>query len=701
MDERDTKNPPQTEHPIDPAPGGNQPPEGDVPARKRGDARRRKAEKTLYRKGVETGQQKQKTTPKVPDEIQNLNWRELRLDEEVAGPRRPEDLLLGQTGAFAAIGPGPQQDVFAPPPKGKKAPAKADAGAPVAVDGSPDDTGQAEKPEEPPGARAGSPAGGEEEMETTPRAYQTPGATPAEEAGPTAPEVEAKQPPAAKAAGESHSAAGPEGPPQENAGEDGQAKPAKKIDATRQTLSKEAQAAEEEAPVPGKTAEDITAAAQSVPTEKPTEDAKAPAAAAAAAAEGADAAPQKADAPVALLPQQAQTTEDANAAARRAPAKPDAAARAEERAKRAARSRLRRGVGLALLFSSMLLTVSALFLTAWRLTGGMPNALFTSTRHKLVQEPPPEPLVGLTASQVYEMAAPSVVSLELYETGDVSPASGGSGIILSEDGLILTNAHVVFDVPLVRVVLNTGEGFTASLVAMDPKTDLAVLKIDAHDLVPAQFGDSDGLAIGHRVYVIGNAAGIFPGSSTQGIISGLARQVSLPAVTGETVLMSVLQTDAAINPGNSGGALVNAYGQVVGVCVAKLEEEHIDNIGFAIPINTAALIAQRLIDTGNIPAPAKLGASLLALNETIGPARGLPEQGLYIVEITPQSHLNELDVAAGDVILQVDGVNVATVAEITEIIGKKDPGDTIELTIWRRGTQQQHYIIVELYRPAG
>lgn len=196
---------------------------------------------------------------------------------------------------------------------------------------------------------------------------------------------------------------------------------------------------------------------------------------------------------------------------------------------------------------------------------------------------------------------------------------------------------------------------------------------------------------------IGNAAGILPGTPSLGILSGVNRQVSVTTTAGEVVLLDLLQTDAAINPGNSGGALVDGQARVIGINVAKLEDPGVENIGFAIPAAKAVPILQKLIDQEQDGSYAKLGASVLALNETTGPAQGLPEKGLYITELSAESSLPAAGVAAGDVILEADGVELTTTEDLLEMIAQHQPGDEVELLIFLPRIEETHLIRAKLY----
>lgn len=251
----------------------------------------------------------------------------------------------------------------------------------------------------------------------------------------------------------------------------------------------------------------------------------------------------------------------------------------------------KRGRRLAtLLFAVGILLAVLLFQTGVRLSAQRQvRSVKTGVDIALSLEHPPEQDGGLPTTEIFSQVSPSVVSINLFESSydpdasTINASGSGSGVIFSADGYIVTNAHVVHQAETIKVVLHDGLQYVAALVGADPDNDLAVLKIDAQGLVPATFGDSAYVQVGQRVLAMGNAAGVLPGSISQGIISGVERDFPLEAATGQRVHIKLLQHDAAINPGNSGGPLVNAYGQVIGINVAKLESANVENIGFAIP----------------------------------------------------------------------------------------------------------------------
>lgn len=349
--------------------------------------------------------------------------------------------------------------------------------------------------------------------------------------------------------------------------------------------------------------------------------------------------------------------------------------------------RHKKGATIALLFAVGLTLAALLFSIGLQLRRGataQSQSVQTEPHLSLAQLPTEQGV--LTTPEIVEKVAPSVVSLELYEENNLGVMGSGSGFIISEDGYIITNNHVVRDYFAVRVVLADGQGFTAEIVAQDVNQDLAIIKIEASGLKPAEFGDSDLVKVGDAVVAIGNAAGLFPGSPTQGIISGVNREVTMETSDGRTVTRVLLQTDAAINPGNSGGALVNVYGQVIGINVAKLYADDIENIGFAIPSKVAMPLIERMIVSGDISPRPRIGVTLRVLNETNGPLNGLPSWGLYIEAIAEDSDLRNYNVQVGDVLMEADGTALLSLADLDGVLQKHEAGEEISLLVYRSET---------------
>ena len=300
---------------------------------------------------------------------------------------------------------------------------------------------------------------------------------------------------------------------------------------------------------------------------------------------------------------------------------------------------------------------------------------------------------------------PSVVCIQNYQvtrnygfmqtdTSDssVSPASEGSGIIMSEDGYIITNAHVVEDATSLKVMTSDGETYEAQLIGSDTVTDLAVVKIDATGLTAAEFGSSEDLRVADKVMAIGNPGGHELSSSvTIGYVSALNRAIA-NNTTGYT--MEYIQTDAAINPGNSGGALINEYGQVVGINSAKISATGYEGLGFAIPIDTAQPIISDLIQYGYVKDRAVLGISGQFIDSMTGRFYGLP-QGEYVAQLN-SSEAQASGLQVGDVITAIDGQQLDSESTLRSAILSKKPGDTVTLQVYRSSTQQSATVELKL-----
>lgn len=300
----------------------------------------------------------------------------------------------------------------------------------------------------------------------------------------------------------------------------------------------------------------------------------------------------------------------------------------------------------------------------------------------------------LSVPQIAEKVGPSVVGVSTYINGRFfEPMTSGSGIIISESGYVVTNEHVVADGTDYKVQLFDGTPYDAELIGMDKTTDLAVLKINAPNLVPAAFGDSDQIKIGELAVAIGNPSGIeLAGSVTQGIISAVNREIKTPDSS-----FNYIQTDAAINPGNSGGALVNEYGQVVGINSAKILG--FEGIGFAIPITSAKPIIDDLISNRRVTGRAMLGiTSEYTVDEADSRKYDIP-MGVVIKDVYVSSDLYGKDVQKGDILTHVDGERIYDLPGVTKIISEHKVGDVITITLYRQtapGKGSSHDVDVTL-----
>lgn len=290
---------------------------------------------------------------------------------------------------------------------------------------------------------------------------------------------------------------------------------------------------------------------------------------------------------------------------------------------------------------------------------------------------------ALDAQGVYNKVAPSTVTVTVRRDPDSEkPDSTGTGIIATADGYIITNAHVVLHSKSVYVKVTTydGQEYDAVVVGSDRTTDLAVIKTNDHGFTPAEFGDAGALSIGEWVLAIGNPGGErFSSSLTRGIISGLDREVGEYSENG----MTYIQTDAAINPGNSGGPLVNMYGQVVGINSSKIMTEGYEGMGFAIPVSTAKDIIDQLLTGGYVEGRVRLGIMGREIDGTMAMIYGLP-QGFMISELPEDSAFAGTGAQVGDVITAIDGNEVTSLSEISNLLLRYSPGDQVTVTLFRQ-----------------
>ncbi len=286
---------------------------------------------------------------------------------------------------------------------------------------------------------------------------------------------------------------------------------------------------------------------------------------------------------------------------------------------------------------------------------------------------------AMTIPQVYSKVKDSVVGIIITKAGNATVSQGsGTGIILSEDGYISTNAHVVDGATTIKVVLANEKEYTAELIGSDSRTDIAVIKIDEKGLQPAEFGDSDSLVVGETVIAIGNPYGLeLAGTVTSGIVSALNRQIVI-----EGFYMTLIQTDASINPGNSGGPLVNSYGQVIGITSSKIVQSGYEGIGFAIPMSGATKIIEELIQHGYIKNRPFIGITGSDIDKNYAQIYSIPE-GVYVEYVDPESDAHKKGLKHGDIIVAVDGVKITSMAELDAEKNKKSPGDTLKLTVYR------------------
>jgi putative serine protease htrA len=282
-----------------------------------------------------------------------------------------------------------------------------------------------------------------------------------------------------------------------------------------------------------------------------------------------------------------------------------------------------------------------------------------------------------TANSVVEIQTESVSTNPFFPQAVTSGA--GSGVILSKDGYIVTNNHVIEGASKVTVKTKDGKSYNADFVGTDKTTDLAVIKIKAENLTPAVLGKSSDLEVGDVAIAIGNPLGELGGTVTSGIISALDREINV-----DNQSMHLLQTSAAINPGNSGGGLFNDHGELVGIVNAKSGGENIEGLGFAIPIDHAKTVIENLIENGYVKGRPSLGVVLQAAS-TINSDK----ENVYIAEVEKGKAADKAGLKTGDQILKADGKNVTSISDVKEAIDSHKAGDNMSFTILRENETKE------------
>ena len=345
--------------------------------------------------------------------------------------------------------------------------------------------------------------------------------------------------------------------------------------------------------------------------------------------------------------------------------------------------------------------------TVWLLThnnttsaGGSSSTTIQQGRHENVTVDINEIETGklMTAAEVYAKNVNSTVGIQTSITStnlwgqQTTSAASGSGFILTADGYIVTNYHVIQNANSVTVSTYGGASYNAKIVGYDESNDLAVLKIEATGLSPVVLGSSEKLNVGDTVLAIGNPLGELTFSLTTGVVSALNREVTF---SGGTV-MDLLQTDCAINSGNSGGALFNLYGEVVGITNAKYSGSSssgasIDNIAFAIPIDSVRAIVESIIEKGYYAKPV-IGVSVTDVDEN-SRQLGIPA-GAWVKEVTAGGAAEAAGIQANDVITAINGTEISGVSDLKRILAKASAGDELSLAVWRKNQSLTLTVVV-------
>jgi serine protease Do len=303
---------------------------------------------------------------------------------------------------------------------------------------------------------------------------------------------------------------------------------------------------------------------------------------------------------------------------------------------------------------------------------------------------------------VVEITVEVVQSNPFY--GEYTAQGAGSGVIISEDGYILTNNHVIDGASSINVKLRSGESYSAQLIGKDADVDIALLKVDASGLTAATVGDSSTIGVGDKSVIIGNPLGTLGGSVTEGIVSAVDRTLDFDGKT-----MHLIQTDAAVNPGNSGGGMFNGQGELVGIVVAKSTNttsgSTIDNIGFVIPINDALDILGDLKEFGYVRGRASTGMAFSEDSEQqlFGQLFGISggSGGVYVASVKSGSNAAEAGFNVGDRVIAIDGTEINSISDIKKIITEHSVGDTLSFEVERNGSTGTLSLTLEEYAPAS
>ena len=302
---------------------------------------------------------------------------------------------------------------------------------------------------------------------------------------------------------------------------------------------------------------------------------------------------------------------------------------------------------------------------------------------------------AISAEEIIAKNSPSVVEIRTESIArdgwlnNFVKQGAGSGVIINKNGYIVTNNHVIDGAQKITVSLKNGKAYSAKLIGRDPETDLAILKINASGLRPAETGESSKLQMGQFVVAIGNPLGQLGGTATAGIVSSLNRRITIDGKE-----MELLQTDASINPGNSGGGLFDNYGNLIGIVVAKSSGNNIEGIGFAIPIDKAKPIIDSMIKNGKLPPKPRVGIMISnVLDESMAREMGLPKPGVYVAKILTQN-AKASGIREGDRIVALEGKRIKDSQTFIKEINGYKVGQKVSITVERDGKQIELAVIL-------
>jgi serine protease Do len=340
------------------------------------------------------------------------------------------------------------------------------------------------------------------------------------------------------------------------------------------------------------------------------------------------------------------------------------------------------------------------------LSGGNETTIYTGDRTPTqVDTTAVDTSKELTTAEIYAKYVSSCVGItvDIVSTNifgqTVTGAAAGSGFVITEDGYILTNYHVIDGANSIKVTFEDGKEYTATYVGGEEKNDIAVIKVDATGLTPVVIGKSGDMLVGEQVTTIGNPLGELTFSESTGIISALDRTITM----SDGRQMNMIQTDCAINSGNSGGPLFNSHGEVIGIVSAKYSSgsssssASVEGLGFAIPIDDVASMVSDLVTNGYVTGKPIMGISVADVDESVT-SYGVP-QGAIIRVVTPDLCGAKAGLQAGDIVTKIDDTDVTSASDLTSAISNYQPGDTVTLTIYRSGQTQTVEVTLEESTP--
>lgn len=325
------------------------------------------------------------------------------------------------------------------------------------------------------------------------------------------------------------------------------------------------------------------------------------------------------------------------------------------------------------------------------------SSILTTSNSNIVNTPTPiiNDSSALSISDIASMNSNSVVEITISTTttnmflGNYTSTGSGSGVIISSDGYILTNNHVIAGAEKINIRLHDGTEYEATVVGSDSRTDIGIIKVEATNLKPVTIGNSANLIVGEKAVVIGNPLGELGGTVTDGIISALEREITIDGTK-----MNLIQTNAAINPGNSGGGLFNSRGELVGIVVAKSSGLNIEGLGFAIPVNDVSSVIKDILDLGYVSGRPFLGVSLTDSKETQLPDNSIwgflygqnittTTYGAYVTSVISGSAADKAGIKVDDQIISINDEMISEKSEVTNAIAEFNIGDTIKIGIVR------------------